>query len=127
MTQLEIARRGDISEGMKICAEREGVTPEFIRKGVEEGNIVVVRNNKHTDILPLAIGKGVRTKINANIGTSKDLVDLDLELKKVEVAEVAGADFPCYVTPAEHLKLPSLEDVKEGVYEDHGIRHLAGN
>lgn len=92
MTQLEIAREGNISEEMKICAGREGVTPEFIRKGVEEGNIVVVRNNKHTDILPLAIGKGLRTKINANIGTSKDLVDPDLELKKVEIVEAAGAD-----------------------------------
>ena len=92
MTQLEIAREGDISEEMKICAGREGVTPEFVRKGVEKGNIVVVRNNKHTDILPLAIGKGLRTKINANIGTSKDLVDPDLELKKVEIAEAAGAD-----------------------------------
>jgi len=92
MTQLEIAREGDISEEMKICAGREGVTPEFVRKGVEKGNIVVVRNNKHTDILPLAIGKGLRTKINANIGTSKDLIDPGLELKKVEIAEAAGAD-----------------------------------
>lgn len=48
MTQLEEARNGRISEEMKICAEKEGVSPEFIRKGVAEGNIVVVRNNTHT-------------------------------------------------------------------------------
>jgi phosphomethylpyrimidine synthase len=92
MTQLEEARNGRISEEMKICAEKEGVSPEFIRKGVAEGNIVVVRNNTHTAISPLAIGKGLRTKINANIGTSGDHTDLDVELEKVKVSVAAGAD-----------------------------------
>ncbi len=92
MTQLETARKNKISEEMIICAEREGVEPEFIRKGVEDGNIVVVRNIKHTSVLPIAIGKGLKTKVNANIGTSKDRIDLDLELKKVKVSVSAGAD-----------------------------------
>ncbi len=92
MTQLEIARKNKISEQMEICAGHEGVEPEFIRKGVEDGNIVVVRNRKHTSVLPLAIGKGLKTKVNANIGTSKDRSDLDLELKKVKVSVAAGAD-----------------------------------
>ena len=92
MTQLEEARNGRISKEMEICAEKEGVSPEFIRKGVAEGNIVVVRNNTHTAISPLAIGKGLRTKINANIGTSGDHTDLDVELEKVKVSIAAGAD-----------------------------------
>jgi len=92
MTQLEIARKGKISEEMKICAEHENVEPEFIRKGVEDGNIVVIRNKKHTSILPLAIGKGLKTKVNSNIGTSKDRVDLELELEKVRISVAAGAD-----------------------------------
>ncbi len=92
MTQLEIARENKISEEMEICAGQEGVDPEFIRKGVEDGNIVVVRNSKHTSILPLAIGKGLKTKVNANIGTSKDRSDLDVELKKVKVCVAAKAD-----------------------------------
>jgi len=46
MTQLEQARKGCISEEMELCARQEGVSPEFIRKGVSEGNIVVIRNNK---------------------------------------------------------------------------------
>lgn len=92
MTQLETARKNKISEEMEICAGQEGVAPEFIRKGVEDGNIVVVRNRKHTSVLPLAIGKGLRTKVNANIGTSKDRSDLDLELKKVKVCVAAKAD-----------------------------------
>ena len=92
MTQLEIARKGEISEEMEICAGQEGVTPEFIRRGVEEGTIVVVRNNRHTSVLPLAIGKGLRTKVNVNIGTSRDHMDLDLELDKVRISEATGAD-----------------------------------
>ncbi|MDL1963482.1 MAG: phosphomethylpyrimidine synthase ThiC [Deltaproteobacteria bacterium] len=92
MTQLEMARNNKISKEMEICAKSEGVEPEFIRKGVEDGNIVVIRNKKHKSILPLAIGKGLRTKVNANIGTSKDRIDLDVELEKVKICIAAGAD-----------------------------------
>lgn len=92
MTQLETAKKGRISEEMEICAKREGVSPEFIRKGVAEGNIVVVRNNRHTAIAPLGVGKGLRTKVNANIGTSGDHADLDLELEKVKICVTSGAD-----------------------------------
>ena len=92
MTQLEIARKGIISEEMKECAKAEGVLPEFIRCGIEKGTTVICRNNRHTKIKPLAIGEGLRTKINANIGTSKDHSDLKLELNKLKIAEDAGAD-----------------------------------
>ena len=92
MTQLETARKGQISEEMETCARRESVPPEFVRKGVEEGAIVVVRNNRHASILPVAIGTGLTTKINVNIGTSGDHADLELELEKVRVAESAGSD-----------------------------------
>ncbi len=92
MTQLEKARRGIVTEEMKACASVEGVSPEVIRKGVEEGTIVVVRNVGHTAISPLAVGKGLRTKVNANIGTSGDHIDLELELNKVKVSVAAGAD-----------------------------------
>ena len=92
MTQLEKARKGLITKEMKIAAREEGVTPEYIRRGIAKGTIVITRNVKHTTIKPLAIGKGLRTKINANIGTSKDHMDLNLELKKLQVAVDAGAD-----------------------------------
>jgi phosphomethylpyrimidine synthase len=92
MTQIEKARKNEISEEMKICAEHEGVEPEFIRKGVEQGNIVVIRNSRHTSIQPLAIGRGLKTKVNANIGTSKDRTDIDMELEKVRVSVAAKAD-----------------------------------
>lgn len=92
MTQLEYARKGIITEEMKICAQQENVSPEFIRKGIEDGNIVVIRNLVHKSIKPLAIGKGLKTKINSNIGTSKDRVDIDVELQKVIISISAGAD-----------------------------------
>ena len=92
MTQLEAARMGIATEEMKLCADKEGVTPEVIRQGVEAGSIVVIRNNLHNSIVPLAVGRGLRTKINANIGTSQDHADVDLELKKVEVCAASGAD-----------------------------------
>lgn len=92
LTQLETARRGIVSEEMASCAKCENVTPEFIRRGVEDGTIVVVRNKRHRSIPALAIGKGLRTKINTNIGTSKDRADLALELDKVRVSIAAGTD-----------------------------------
>jgi phosphomethylpyrimidine synthase len=92
MTQLEKARKGLITQEMKIAARVEKVAPEYIRQGLVEGTIVICRNVKHTSIKPLAIGKGLQTKVNANIGTSKDHTDLNLELKKLKIAVDAGAD-----------------------------------
>ncbi|RPH87965.1 MAG: phosphomethylpyrimidine synthase, partial [Deltaproteobacteria bacterium] len=92
MTQLEKARKGIISEEMKACAVEEDVEAEFIRQGMVDGNIVICRNANHTAIKPLAIGKGLRTKVNANIGTSKDNNDLIAELEKLKIAIAAGAD-----------------------------------
>ena len=92
MTQLEKARKGLITEEMKIAARAEKVDSEYIRQGLAEGTIVICRNVNHTAINPLAIGLGLRTKVNANIGTSKDNNDLTLELEKLKIAEAAGAD-----------------------------------
>lgn len=92
MTQLEKARKGLITKEMKIAARDEKVAPQYIRQGLVDGTIVICRNVNHTTIKPLAIGKGLRTKVNANIGTSKDHMDLNLELKKLKTAVEAGAD-----------------------------------
>lgn len=92
MTKLEKARKGIISEEMKICAAEEGVEPDYIRQCVAEGTIVIVRNVNHTEIKPLAIGCRMRTKINTNIGTSNDHVDLKAEVEKLSVAVSAGTD-----------------------------------
>lgn len=92
MTQLEYARRGLITEKMQAAAEAEGVTPEFIRDGIAAGNIVICHNVKHTNGTPLAVGAGLRTKVNANIGSSSDDTDMEKELEKARVAVKYGAD-----------------------------------
>ncbi len=91
-TQLKDAKSGNITEAMRKVAVSEGVTPEFVREGVAKGNIVITLNNRRRDIKPIGIGKGLSTKINANIGTSGDDADIDKELEKLDVAVKAGAD-----------------------------------
>jgi len=92
MNQLEMARKGEITEEMKKCAAAEGVSVETIRHGIAEGTIVITQNLKHQTIAPLAIGRGLRTKVNANVGTSQDHMNIEEELEKVRVAIEAGAD-----------------------------------
>jgi phosphomethylpyrimidine synthase len=93
MTQIEYANKNKLTEEMRIVAEREGIRPEAIMQGVADGSVVIVKNCKRKkSILPVGIGKNLRTKVNANIGTSGDLADIPLELKKLEVAVEAGAD-----------------------------------
>ena len=92
MTQLEIARTGKASPEMEIVAARENVSPQFVREGVAEGTIVIPRNINRQVGLPYGIGKGLRTKVNANIGTSADFPNVDDELKKLSAAIEAGAD-----------------------------------
>ena len=92
MTQLELAREGKISPQMSLVAKNEGVEAEFIRRGVAEGTIVIPANIKHENLVPCGIGQGLKTKVNANIGTSSDFGDMDTELEKLKVAADSGAD-----------------------------------
>jgi phosphomethylpyrimidine synthase len=92
MTQLELAREGTISPQMSLVAQNEGVEAEFIRQGVAEGTIVIPANIKHTNLVPCGIGHGLKTKVNANIGTSPDFANIDTELEKLRVAIAYGAD-----------------------------------
>jgi len=92
MTQLELAREGIISDQMSQVAQYEGLDAEFIRQGVSRGTIVIPANTKHTNLIPCGIGQGLKTKVNANIGTSSDFGGIDTELEKLRVAIDSGAD-----------------------------------
>ena len=92
MTQLELARKGVISPQMVQVAEQEKVEAEFVRCGVAEGTIVIPANIKHAALVPCGIGQGLKTKVNANIGTSSDFGGIDTELEKLQVTIDAGAD-----------------------------------
>ena len=92
MTQLEMAREGTISPQMSQIAQNEGVEVEFICQGVAEGTIVIPANTNHKNLVPCGIGQGLRTKVNANIGTSPDFGTTDTELEKLKVAISCGTD-----------------------------------
>jgi len=91
-TLKRLAEKGIITEEMKICAESEGVSPEYIRDGIAKGEIVICKNKKSKLSKPCAIGKGLKTKVNVNIGTSKDRPQVEEELKKLEIALKYGTD-----------------------------------
>jgi phosphomethylpyrimidine synthase len=92
MTQLELAREGTISPQMKAVAQYEGLEAEFIRQGVVDGAVVIPANINHRNLVPCGIGRGLKTKVNANLGTSSDFGDLDTELEKLRVAIKYRAD-----------------------------------
>ena len=91
MSLIAEAKKGNLTEEMKQVAETERVEPEFVRRGIANGRIVIpVSPYRYTK--PCGIGKGLRTKVNASIGTSSDIVDIDMEIEKARVAEATGAD-----------------------------------
>ncbi|MDW7650693.1 MAG: phosphomethylpyrimidine synthase ThiC [Bacillota bacterium] len=92
MTQLIKARQHVITREMERAAKREGVSPELIRARLADGTIVIPANINHKSLEPCAIGQGMRTKVNANIGTSTDFPDPDAELAKLRQVVDAGAD-----------------------------------
>lgn len=91
MTQLEFARSGFLSGEMNSAAEAEGVPAELVRERIAAGQIVIPANPSRKSRV-VGIGKGLRTKINASIGTSTDIADIGMELKKAVIAQEAGAD-----------------------------------
>lgn len=92
MTQILEARAGRITPAMKRVAEKENLNPEYIRENVAKGLIAIPANINHTNLDPCGVGKGLKTKVNANIGTSPQYPELDKELTKLKVAVEAGAD-----------------------------------
>ena len=91
-TQMEAAKNGFVTEEMKIVAKNENVSEEFLLEKIAKGEIVIPRNKNHNSISPEGIGTGLKTKINVNLGISKDLNDLDLEMQKVDMALKMGAE-----------------------------------
>ena len=90
MTQLQLAKSG-LTPKIASVAEAEGLDPETVRRRVASGKIVIPSNDLARCNV-LGIGKGLRTKINASIGTSTAICDIKMEVEKARVAEQAGAD-----------------------------------
>ena len=91
-TQMQDAKSGIITDEMRFCAKQENISAEIIRNSVANGRIVILKNNKRTDTVPVAVGENLKVKINANINTPNKNTSLDIELDKVRVIKHAGAD-----------------------------------
>ncbi len=91
-TQMRAAKEGRETEEMRIVAKDEGEPLQTIRRRIAEGTVIITRNVRRENVHPIGIGKGLRIKVNANIGTSPDICDLDMEIKKAKIAVKYGAD-----------------------------------
>jgi len=91
-TQMDAARKGILTKELTTVAEHEQWEPEKLRELVAEGKVAIPANKNHSCLKPSGIGSMLRTKINVNLGTSRDLNDLDMELLKVKDAVLMGAE-----------------------------------
>ena len=91
MTQMAEARAGRVTENMKIVSAEEKISLELLVRSIACGEIVIPKNKKHTTGRTFGIGKGLSVKVNANIGTSLDFNDIDIEVCKARTAVKAGA------------------------------------
>ncbi len=92
MTQIEEAKKGNVTPSIKKVSEQEGLPVEEIIDLIIKGQLVILHNPNHKNIVPIGVGKKLRTKVNVNIGTSIDYPHLEKELEKLEIAIKFGAD-----------------------------------
>ena len=91
-TQMDAARQGIVTEEMKKVAAKENIAVEELVKLIAKGQVIIPANKNHKCLDPNGIGDRLRTKINVNLGTSRDCVDLDMEMEKVNAAVNLGAE-----------------------------------
>ena len=99
-TQMDAARQGIVTSQMDIVARKEKMAPEALRELIAAGKVIIPANKSHTNLDPEGVGQGLRTKINVNLGISKDCCNVDLEMDKVRLALAlkteAIMDLSCY-------------------------------
>ena len=91
-TQMDAARKGIVTEQMKRVAEKEHLPVEQLRELVAEGKVAICANKRHTCLDPEGVGSMLRTKVNVNLGVSRDCKDYDVEMQKVMSAVNLGAE-----------------------------------
>ncbi|UOW66678.1 phosphomethylpyrimidine synthase ThiC [Paraclostridium bifermentans] len=85
-TQMDAAKKGITTKEMEIVAKKENMDIEILKSLIATGQIVIPANKNHTSLNPEGVGKKLRTKVNVNLGISKDCYDIDEEMKKVQLA-----------------------------------------
>jgi len=91
-TQMDAARKGILTNQMKEVAEIESIDTNTLLSSIAQGTIIIPANKNHLNLKPAGIGTGLKTKVNVNLGISKDCRDIDKEMKKVEYALALKAD-----------------------------------
>lgn len=104
MTQLESARKGQITGEMEIVAKEENVDVQKLIRRISKGYITIPKN-LNSKTVPKGIGKGLTTKINANVGSSSEIEYIDTEVKKAKIAVEYGADAVMDLSTGPNLKL----------------------
>ncbi|MFX0031941.1 MAG: phosphomethylpyrimidine synthase ThiC [Promethearchaeota archaeon] len=108
---MKSAKNSEITEEMEIVAKKEQVEVEFIRRGIANGRIIIPKSNKR-DTNPLGIGEGLLVKINANVGSSKKVCNIQGEVEKAKIAVKYGADtvmdLSTGITEQDVIKIRSL-------------------
>lgn len=112
INQLEAAKKGKITEEMEAVARQEGLEVEIIRQRIQEGQVVILKGRKNQERI-VGIGMGLRTKVNASIGTSTDICDLEHEKRKARIAEETGAD-----TLMELSAAGDLDEIRRSIIEE---------
>ncbi len=92
LTQMHLARKGVVTEEIAHVARRERLAPELVRDEVARGRMIIPANVNHPELEPIAIGVAACCKINANIGNSAVVGDVQEELEKLRVCLKYGAD-----------------------------------
>ncbi|CVK20778.1 phosphomethylpyrimidine synthase ThiC [Sporomusa sphaeroides] len=118
-TQMDAAKKGIITEQMRIVAQEEQIDIQVLRQLVASGRVAIPANKHHTSLSPKGVGEKLRTKINVNLGVSKDCCDIELELEKVKKAidlkAEAIMDLSCYGKTQEfRRKLIELSPIMIG-------------
>ena len=104
-TQMQLAREGKVTDAMKLVAEEEHQEAESIRERVARGSIAICANVNHAGLKPRGVGEGLRTKVNANIGTSSTFPDIEPELEKLDEAVKCGADAVMDLSTGDNIDL----------------------
>ncbi|OCC15658.1 Hydroxymethylpyrimidine phosphate synthase ThiC [Dissulfuribacter thermophilus] len=115
INQLEAAEKGVITPEMEEVARQEGISADVVLERVKEGQIVILKGRRNDERV-VGIGLGLRTKINASIGTSTDICDLEHEKRKARVAEKTGAD-----TLMELSAAGDLDEIRNAVLNEVSI------
>ena len=85
-TQMDAAKKGIITPEMEIVCAKEDIDVELLRERIAKGSVVIPANKNHHSLSPEAVGEGMKTKINVNLGISKDCTDYSVEMEKVQMA-----------------------------------------